>query len=329
MSTTREPKVAVVGATGAVGNQLIELIAARGFQLGELKLFATESGAAQTVEAAGEERLVEALESPAALRGFDVVFLAAPATRVAEIVAAQPGPTLIDLSAANRAPSSEAPMVAPGLTPRDAIAGMRNAKVFATPHPVAHVLATCLKALGSRVGFVAATAMLGASAGGRDVLTDTVDQTTDLLSARLELDDDEVQRGFNAFMREHERSLADAISAQVGALLEKPPTLSVQVVAIPVLHGSALAVEIQRPREIKANGQDAVELIRAAPGILIAEEGEPLGVIDAVGQEAIVVSVEPRTDSLSLWCVFDNTRLAALGALWIAETLTITSPTLA
>jgi aspartate-semialdehyde dehydrogenase len=321
--------VAVVGATGAVGNQLIELIDARGFQLSELKLFATEAGAAQTVEAAGEERLVDVLRSPADLRDFDVAFLAIPAPRAAEIVAAKPGPTLIDLSASTR-PPSDVPMVAPGLTSRDAIARMRNAKVFATPHPAAHVLATCLKALGPRVGFVAATAMLGASAGGRDVLTDTVDQTTDLLSARLELDDDEeVQRGFNAFMREHERSVASAIAAQIVALLDKAPTLSVQTAAIPVLHGSGLTVDIQRPRELKGNGEEAVELLRAAPGILIAEEGEPLGVIDAVGQEAIVVSVETQPDSLSLWCVFDNTRLSALGALWIAETLALNSPTLA
>jgi aspartate-semialdehyde dehydrogenase len=69
--------------------------------------------------------------------------------------------------------------------------------------------------------------------------------------------------------------------------------------------------------------------LRAAPGLLVAEEGEPLGVIDAVGQEAIVVSVETRPQSVSLWCVFDNTRLAALSALWIAETLALSSPTLA
>jgi aspartate-semialdehyde dehydrogenase len=158
-----------------------------------------------------------------------------------------------------------------------------------------------------------------------DMLTATVDQTTDLLSARLELDDDEVQRGFNVFMREHERSVASAIAAQVAALLEPPPTLSVQVAAIPVLHGSALTIDIQAA----SNGSDARELLRAAPGLLVAEEGEPLGVIDAVGQEAIVVSVETRAQSVSLWCVFDNTRLAALSALWIAETLALSSPTLA
>ena len=328
MSISREPKVAVVGATGAVGNQLIELIAARGFQLSELKLFATEAGATQTVEAAGEERLVDALQSPDDLRDFDIAFLACPAPRATQIIDARPGPILIDLGAANRPPSN-APMVAPGLTSREALARLRNAKVFATPHPAAHVLATCLKALGVHAGFVAATAMLGASAGGRDVLTAAVDQTTDLLSARLELDDDEVQRGFNAFMREHERSVAAAIAAQVATLLDKAPTLSVQVAAIPVLHGSALTVDIPRPRDTRGNGENAVELLRAAPGILIAEEGEPLGVIDAVGQEAIVVSVETRTDSVSLWCVFDNARLAALGALWIAETLALSSPALA
>ncbi|MGB8683309.1 MAG: hypothetical protein WCD12_10530 [Candidatus Binatus sp.] len=328
MSTTREPRVAVVGATGAVGNQLIELIAARGFQLSELKLFATEAGAMQTVDAAGEERLVDALENPGDLRDFDIAFLAIPAPRAAEIIAAQPGPILLDLSAANR-PPTDVPMVAPGLTSRESFAQLRKAKIFATPHPAAHVLATCLKALGANSGFVAATAMLGASAGGMEMLTATVDQTTDLLSARLELDDDEVQRGFNAFIREHERSVANAIAAQIGKLLDKAPPLSVQVAAIPVLHGSALTVDIQRPRAIKGNGEDAVELLRVAPGILIAEEGEPLGVIDAVGQEAIVVSVETRADSLSLWCVFDNTRLAALGALWIAETMALSSPTLA
>jgi aspartate-semialdehyde dehydrogenase len=324
MSISEEPRVAIVGATGAVGNQLIELIAARGFQLSELKLFATEAGAMQTLDAAGEERLVDALESPDALRDFDLAFLAIPPARAAEIVAAQPGPRLIDLSRCSE-PAGNFPMVTPGLTSREALEKLRTAMVFSTPHPAAHVIATCLKALGPPTGFVAATAMLGASAGGMDMLTATVDQTTDLLSARLELDEDEVQRGFNVFMREHERSVASAIAAQVSALLENPPVLSVQAAAIPVLHGSALTIDIQKP----SNGQDARELLRAAPGLLVVEEGEPLGVIDAVGQEAIIVSVETRAQSVSLWCVFDNTRLAALDALWIAETLALSSPTLA
>ena len=323
MPESREPRVAVVGATGAVGRQLVELIAERGFQFSDLRLFATETGSAQTIDASGEDRLVDALENPDALKDFDIAFLAIPAAPAADFIAAQPGPMFIDLSAANRA-ATDAPMVAPGLTSRAALETLRANRVFATPHPAAHVLATCLKALNLRRGFVTATVMLGASAGGRDMLTKTVDQTTDLLSARLELEEEDVQRGFNIFMREHERAVATTIAAQTAALLESPPPIAVQAVAVAVLHGSALAIEI-----VADSLSDARELLRASPGVLIAEEGEPLSVIDAVGQEAIVIGVEERPHSLGLWCVFDNTRLAALGALWIAETLAMSSPTLA
>lgn len=327
MASSREPRVAIVGATGAAGNQLVDLIAARGFVHCELKLFAGETGAMQTLDAAGEERLVETLVAPGELSGFDIAFLAAPAPRAAEIIAAHPGPLLIDLSAAACA-HPDSPLVAPGLTPRAAIERLRGdiargKKVFATPHPAAHVLATCIQALDAQAAFVAATVMLGASAGGKDALAATVDQTTDLLSARLDLEEDEVQRGFNLFMREHERALASTIAAHAAALLARPLTLSVQAVAAPVLHGSGLTIEIAQP------GAGAIERLRAAPGVLLAEPGEPLGVIDAIGQEAIVVSLEERPASLSLWCVFDNTRLAALGALWIAETLMPAASTLA
>jgi aspartate-semialdehyde dehydrogenase len=316
--------VAVVGATGVVGNQIVDLIIARGFEFGELKLFATEAGSAQTLDAGGEEQLVEPLATPEALRDFDLAFLAIPGPPASEIISAAPGPILIDLSSANRAPS-DLPLLAPGLTPRTRFDQLLEARLFTIPHPAAHVLATCLHALGIHTGFVAATAMLGASAGGRDMLATTVDQTTDLLSARLALDDDVVQRGFNVFMREHERSIATVIGAQVISILDRSPVLALQVAAMPILHGSALAINL--PALIE--GGDARELLRIAPGVLMAEEGEPLGVIDAVGQEAIVVSVDDGPGTLGLWCVFDNTRLAALGALWIAETLALGSSTLA
>jgi len=89
-----EPRVAVVGATGVVGNQIVDLIGARGFQLGELKLFATEAGSAQTLDAGGKEQLVEPLATPDALRNFDLAFLAIPGPAASEIITAAPGPIL-------------------------------------------------------------------------------------------------------------------------------------------------------------------------------------------------------------------------------------------
>lgn len=321
MGSTRQPKVAVVGATGAVGNQIVELIAERGFPIEDLKLFATARGAAGTVQSAGEDLLVEEFKGAPALAQFDVVFLAAPEELAREITAAPPpGPILIDLSSATRLPSAGVPMLSPGLVPRDRIAELRSHRRFETPHPAAHALAVCASALGP--GRLAATAMLGASAGGHRMITHIVKETTDLLGARLDLGDDETQRAFNVTMRENERALADVINAQAAAMLARDAgTMGLQAVAIPVLHGAALA--IQGAVEIEASDQDWIERLRGAPGVLMREQDEPLSIMDAVGQEAIMVRAERAASGASLWCVFDNTRLAALIALWIAETFAL------
>lgn len=318
MPEGRDPKVAVVGATGAVGNQLLELIASRGLAASELRLFAGESGSSETVKVGDDEVPVESLENASALAGFDIAFLAVPEGFAAEIVSADPGPILIDLSAANRPPSEDVPILAPGLTARERIGQLAGNKVFGTPHPAAHVIATLIKALTPAPNLVAATLMLSASAGGKGVVAKVVQQTADLLSARLDLEEDETQRGFNAQMREHERAMAATIAAQTAELIGSETQLALQVITIPVLYGSGIAIDIALQR----NGEPIVDAIRSAPGVLLVEADEPLGVIDAIGQEAILAQAEVRPGGLALWCVFDNTRMAALDALWIAETLT-------
>jgi aspartate-semialdehyde dehydrogenase len=320
MGSDRQPKVAVVGATGAVGSQIIELIAERGFPVEDLKLFATSRGAAGTVQSAGEELLVEEFSGSPALAGLDLAFLAVPEEVAREIADAAPGPLLVDLSAATRLPSAAVPMLSPGLAARERIAELRGHRRFAVPHPAAHALALCASALGP--GRLAATAMLGASASGQSMIARLVKQTTDLLAARLDLGEDESQRAFNLTMRENERAIADVIAGQAAAILARSPeTLSVQAVAVPVLHGSALS--IQGAVKIEASDQDWIERLRAAPGVLLRDEDEPLSIIDAAGQEAIIVRAERVAAGAALWCVFDNARLAALIALWIAETFAI------
>ncbi len=101
----RELRIAVVGATGAVGEQIVELIDARALPCAELALFATERGATQTIEALGEALIVAEFHEPADLSRFDIAFLAVAPSWAADIVRARPGPLLVDLSAALRAPS--------------------------------------------------------------------------------------------------------------------------------------------------------------------------------------------------------------------------------
>jgi aspartate-semialdehyde dehydrogenase len=321
MSPTSEPSVAVVGATGAVGNEIVELIAARGFPHSRLTLFASQSGAAGTLETAQDEYLVEALREAEDLAEFDIAFLAVPESVASDITRAAPGPLLIDLSGAARNPSSTVPMVAPGITTRTQIAQLGSARTFTIPHPAAQVLTLCLDAL--QPSMATASALAGASAGGRGAIARLVDQTTDLLSARLDLEEEEMQRAFNAFSRETERALADHIAAQVAAMtVAASRSLAVQLVSIPILHGTGLTVSAR----LEASGEQWLENLRATPGILLIEEGQPLSIIDAVGQEAIHISAEQSGAGVSLWCAFDNTRLAALTAVWIAETFAIGTP---
>ncbi|HVA78501.1 MAG TPA: hypothetical protein VNF27_11425 [Candidatus Binataceae bacterium] len=318
MSNAFEPKVAVVGATGAVGNQIVELIAARAFPHSDLKLFAASAGSSGTLEAGDDEYLIEQFEEPGDLAHYDVAFLAVPEDPALEIINARPGPLLIDLSSCSRAPTDA--IVSPGVTSRARVAALRGRKLYATPNPVAHALALCLGAIGP-VASAAATAMQGASARGRQMIARTVDQTTDLLAARLALEEDDTQRAFNAFARETERAIAGRIAEQTRAMLSWPAaSLSVQLAAIPLLHGTMLAVNVREP------AQGWIDALRTAPGILMVEESEPLSVIDAIGQEAIIVRAEHHASGAEIMCAFDNARIAALGALWIAETFALDSP---
>ena len=90
-----------------------------------------------------------------------------------------------------------------------------------------------------------------------------------------------------------------------------------------MLHGSAMTVLIPDP----ADPDTLTARLRAAPGLLLVagEEGEEgneegsAGVIDAVGHEAILVTLGVQPAGASVWCAFDSARLAALDAVWVAE----------
>ncbi len=315
-----EPKVAVVGATGAVGNQLVELLETRAFPKGELRLFATAAGAATTVEIDQAEFAVEEFSEPDDLRGFDLAFLALPQNQAAEIIEARPGPMLIDMSAAMR-PPSDAPIVSPGITTREQMSEMRGRMVFEIPHPAAHAIATLLRALRIDSGFVAVSLLTGASAGGRDRVTETVEQSAALLSGSAEIEEGEIQRGFNIILSERERQISETIRAQTAALIGSAPSIVLQVLSTPVLHGSVLSILIPPSTEAELYA----ERLRAAPGLMFVEDPEPIGVMDALGQEAIVVRMDRQPGGTVLFTVFDNARLAALVALWIAENLLLTT----
>ncbi|MGH7906788.1 MAG: Asd/ArgC dimerization domain-containing protein [Candidatus Binataceae bacterium] len=324
----RGPRIGIAGATGAVGGQIAELLSERALPLSELKLFASEHGASETVVVGGKEYPVNALTQMTDLADLDLLFLAAPPSVNADVIRARPGPILIDLSAnfganltanpgANPAISPPS-LVAPGFTAREQIQELgKNRTVFSIPHPCAYALGAILTAIGAVPEFAGATLMLGASAGGKHEISELMRQSADLLNARLDVDEEERQRAFNVFPSDDGSEFANLISAQAGLLLGATLRLTIQVIRVPVFHGIALALHIPA-----ATGTDEWPArLRAAPGLLIADEEQGAGMIDTIGEEAITVDFRRQADGVTLWCLFDNSRLAALIAIWVAESL--------
>jgi aspartate-semialdehyde dehydrogenase len=309
------PRLALVGAAGTVGSQIAELIGQRDFTYADLKLFGSaNSGVDESDESAA---LVEELASSSALTDFDIAFLATPGECAAEIVVSRPGPVLIDLSAAKRAPTAAIPLAAPGLTAHEHIATLKKPGVVGVPHPAAQVIASILSALGIRSGFAGATLLIGASGQGREAIAKLFNQSVELLNARLNLEDDEYQTAFNVLLPPTADELGEVIARQVVALAGVAPTINVQVLQVPAFHGAGVALFLPAVAEMP----DCAALLRAAPGIILVETGAASSFVDAAGQEAVIAKLTETPAGAMLWCVFDAARLAALTAVWIAETV--------
>jgi aspartate-semialdehyde dehydrogenase len=310
----RELAVALVGATGTVGSQIAELIVQRSLPYSQLKLFASDSS--DRVVDVGERTLpVHGFAGPEELSAFDVVFLAIPNALAAQITQARPGPLLIDLSAATFLPDDTRVLLAPGLTTRERIVRAKRTAVFAVPHPAAQLIATILQAIGSDAT-AGASIMLSASAGGHQSISDLFEQSADVLNARLDVDD-KTQLAFNVFRPPESDQLSRAIAGQVRALLNRNAYLLLNVVRVPAFHGSGVALFLQtdRPRENLFND------LRSAPGLIVTDHNDATGFVDAVGQEGAIARIDLNDAGATIWCTFDAARLAALTAVWIAETL--------
>jgi aspartate-semialdehyde dehydrogenase len=311
---SRDPRIALVGATGTVGSQIAELLGERSFPYSELKLFARDSSG-RSVETGERSLPVADLKDAQDLSAFDIAFLAIQRTAAAEIIEARPGPILIDLSAATCAPDDAVAMVAPGLTARERIAQFGLGQHFAVPHPAAQLIATILRLLNSD-GFAAASIMLSASAAGHQGVSDLFQQSADLLNARLDLDD-EPQVAFNVFTAPGARELARAFTGQIRVLGVDSSHLVLNIARVPAFHGSGVSLFLPAG----AAGIEWVERLRSAPGLILVGNDDTAAFVDAVGQEGAITQVSVDAAGVAIWCAFDAARLAALTAVWIAERL--------
>lgn len=330
---TRTFDVAVIGATGSIGETLVQLLDEREFPLGNLYLLASDESAGHSLVFKGKNLRVRALES------FDfattqLAFFAASeaVTReYAERVSAA-GCALIDLAAALA--EAQAPRVVPEVNPQ-VLEGLAAPYRLTSPSApaigVALVLATLRGQLKAR--HLTLTACMAVSSRGREGVSELARQTAELLNARpLEPRLFDRQMAFNLLAQVDtpddaghgllERRLVNELQA----LLEMPYlTASATCLQVPVFFGDSFSLSLL--------AEDAVNLpavcaaLQAASAVQYIEPGDyPTVVGDALGQDEIYVGrvrggLDDPTE-LNLWIVSDNARKgAALNAVQLAELL--------
>ena len=174
-------RVAVLGATGSVGGELLSVLEERGFPIRGLRVFASEESAGLEVEFRGEDLPVET-PTPDALRGFDAIFNCASAQLVDTVLeTAERSSCLIDLSGALELDAT-VPLVCPGLSfPSEA----QSAAMLAIPRGAAAGIGLSLGPIAREVGIARVTIVVleSASGEGRRGIHEFTEQTVNILNA--------------------------------------------------------------------------------------------------------------------------------------------------
>lgn len=329
--------VAVVGATGAVGEAMIAILEERRFPVRNLYPLASHRSAGSRVEFNGRHERVGVLEE------FDfskaaVSLFSAGASVSAEYAprAASAGSVVIDNSSQFRY-EPDVPLVVPEVNP-DALADYRGRNIVANPNCSTIQLVVALKPIHDAVGIerINVATYQAVSGTGKEAIEELAAQTAALLNAKpVECNVYPKQIAFNAvphcdvFMDNGYTKEEMKILWETRKILgDDSIRVNATAVRVPVFYGHSEAVHIETREKLGAD--EARELLRAAPGVEVMDErrdgGYPTCVTESAGFDAVFVGrirediSHPR--GLDLWVVSDNVRKgAALNSVQIAEIL--------
>jgi aspartate-semialdehyde dehydrogenase len=328
--------VAIVGATGAVGEQMREVLAERKFPVGELRLLASERSAGQFLEFRGKGTRVEVLTEES-FKGIDIGLFSAGGNVSGKFapIAVASGAVVVDNTSHFRM-NPEVPLVVPEVNSKD-IANYDSRGIIANPNCSTIQLVVALKPIhdAARIERIVVSTYQSVSGAGRKAMDELSEQVTALYNGReLEMEKFPHQIAFNciphidAFVdggyTKEEIKMINETRKILGEPSLRVTTTSVRV---PVFCGHSESVNVETEKKLTA--ADVKALLREAPGVIVADEPEnnvyPMA-IDATGQDATYVGRIREDDSvpngLNLWIVADNLRKgAALNAVQIAEIL--------
>ncbi|MBN8994125.1 MAG: aspartate-semialdehyde dehydrogenase [Rhizobiales bacterium] len=328
-------KVAVAGATGNVGREMLSVLQERGFPADEVVPLASRRSQGTEVSYGDQTLKVKALDGYD-FSDTDICLMSAGGSVSKEWsprIGAQ-GCVVIDNSSAWRY-DADVPLIVPEVN-ADAIEGFRRKNIIANPNCSTAQLVVALKPLhdAATIKRVVVATYQSVSGAGKDAMDELFTQTRAVfVSDPIENKKFPKRIAFNlipqidVFMEDGFTKEEWKMVAETKKILDPKIKLVATCVRVPVFVSHSEAVDIEFEKPISAD--EAREILREAPGCLVVDKREPGGYVtplEAAGEDATYISrirEDPTVDNgLCLWVVSDNLRKgAALNAVQIAEVL--------
>jgi aspartate-semialdehyde dehydrogenase len=329
--------VAVVGATGVVGETMLSILAERDFPVGKVHAVASSRSAGEKIEFKGENLVVEDL----ATFNFAGIHIGlfSPGASVSAIyapIAVAAGCVVIDNTSQFRY-DDDIPLVVPEVNPH-AVARYTNRGIIANPNCSTIQMLVALKPIHEAVGIerINVCTYQSVSGTGKEGVSELEQQTAALLDGRkIECNTYPKQIAFNVlphidsflengYTKEEMKMVWETRKILEDESIQVNPT----AVRVPVFYGHSEAVHIETRTKITA--AQARKLLESAPGVVVLDDrnngGYPTAVTEGAGTDPVFVGrirediSHPR--GLNLWVVSDNVRKgAALNSVQIGEIL--------
>ncbi|HEY8593350.1 MAG TPA: aspartate-semialdehyde dehydrogenase [Sphingomicrobium sp.] len=330
-------RVVVVGATGNVGREMLNILAERQFPLDEVAAVASARSTGDVIDFgdSGEELRVKNLEH-FDFTGWDMALFAA-GSAVSEIYApkaAEAGCTVIDNSSLYRM-DPDVPLIVPEVN-ADALAGYGRKNIIANPNCSTAQLVVALKPLHdvAKIKRVVVATYQSVSGAGKQGMDELFNQSRNIfVGDSNEPEYFTKQIAFNViphidkFLDDGSTKEEWKMVVETKKILDPKIKVTATCVRVPVFVGHSEAVNLEFENEISAD--EARNILREAPGVMVVDKREDGGYVtpvEAVGEYATYISrirEDPTVENgLNLWVVSDNLRKgAALNAVQIAELL--------
>jgi len=333
----RTYNVAVVGATGAVGNEMINVLEQRNFPVKELKLLASTRSAGEKLEFRGEEITVEVLDENS-FKGVEIGLFSAGGAISEKFapIAAKEGCVVIDNTSAFRM-DPQVPLIVPEVNPH-AIGEYTNKNIIANPNCSTIQMVVVLKPIHDavRIRRVVVSTYQSVSGTGKEAIEELEQQTRAVFSQReIEISVYPHQIAFNClphidvFLENGYTKEEMKMVKETKKIMEDDSIrLTATTVRVPVFFGHSESVNIETEKKISP--QEVRDLLSRAPGVVVEDDPSlfkyPLAIYAAGRDETFVGRIREDQSieaGIDMWIVSDNIRKgAALNAVQIAEILT-------